>query len=274
MTLQNAQSILQARKRAEDELVRAKDALEARTSELANSLAMLRATLESTTDGVLVTDGSGRITGFNERLRGMWDLPVGMLSAGEHPALVRWNSRRFEDPQQFIRRVDEIYASGPPETFDLLELTDGRVFERFSRILFVDGQKAGRVWSHRDITEQRRAHESLREQSEWLRITLSSIGDAVITTDTQGCVTSLNPVAESLTGWKTSDAQGVPLDAVFRIVNEQSREPVDSPAKRALREGRIVGLANHTILIAKDGAERAIDDSAAPIKNNNGTILG
>jgi PAS domain S-box-containing protein len=124
------------------------------------------------------------------------------------------------------------------------------------------------------VLQRQRTEQALRQQSEWLRVTLSSIGDAVITTDTAGRVTSLNAVAESLTGWTREEANGQSLDAVFRIVNEQSREAVENPAMRALREGRVVGLANHTVLIARDGTERAIDDSAAPIRDEKGNLLG
>ena len=116
--------------------------------------------------------------------------------------------------------------------------------------------------------------EALHEQREWLRVTLSSIGDAVITTDTKGSITYLNPVAVSLTGWTQEDAAGIPLELVFKIINEKTRQAVENPATRALREGLVVGLANHTLLIAKDGTERAIDDSAAPIRNANGEVAG
>src|SRR5262249_22160651 len=108
---------------------------------------------------------------------------------------------------------------------------------------------------------------ALHEQQEWFRVTLASIGDAVITTDTNGCVTFMNPWAQGLTGWTLKEAVGVPLESVFRIVNEETRRTVENPAARALREGLVVGLANHTLLIGKDGTERAIDDSAAPIRN-------
>jgi PAS domain S-box-containing protein len=118
------------------------------------------------------------------------------------------------------------------------------------------------------------AEESLRKQSDWLRVTLSSIGDAVISTDAEGRVTFLNGVAEALTGWTNAEATGRPLPEVFVIVNEGTRQPVENPALRALREGIIVGLANHTLLIARDGTERPIDDSAAPIRDDAGTILG
>jgi len=105
-------------------------------------------------------------------------------------------------------------------------------------------------------------------------VTLSSIGDAVITTDAEGKVTFLNPVAQTLTGWTQNDAAGLPLDEVFRIINQESRHTVENPATRALREGLIVGLANHTLLIAKDGKERAIDDSAAPIRDDKDVVVG
>ena len=124
------------------------------------------------------------------------------------------------------------------------------------------------------LLARQRAEEALQKQSEWLRITLSSIGDAVISTDAEGRVTFLNGVAETLTGWSQAEAVGRPLPDVFQIVNEATRQPVENPALRALREGTIVGLANHTILIARDGTERPIDDSAAPMRDGAGAMVG
>lgn len=118
------------------------------------------------------------------------------------------------------------------------------------------------------------AHARITESREVFRVTLRSIGDAVITTDIKGCVTYINGVGESLTGWSHEDALGQSLDRVFPIVNEVTRQPVENPAMRALREGVVVGLANHTVLIKKDGAECPIDDSAAPIRNEHGYVSG
>ncbi|MEO8836396.1 MAG: PAS domain S-box protein, partial [Caldimonas sp.] len=126
----------------------------------------------------------------------------------------------------------------------------------------------------RHLAARDRAEATIAAQGERLRTTLASIGDAVVTTDIDARVTNLNPVAESLTGWSSAEAAGEPLDAVFRIVNESTRERVASPAVRALREGIVVGLANHTLLIRKDGAHTPIDDSAAPIRNADGQVLG
>jgi PAS domain S-box-containing protein len=112
------------------------------------------------------------------------------------------------------------------------------------------------------------------ERGEILGITLRSIGDAVITTDVEGRITSLNVVAESLTGWPNEEAFGKPLDTVFRIFNEDTLQPVASPAARALREGVVVGLANHTVLIDRNGDSHAIDDSAAPMRDDRGQTCG
>ena len=120
----------------------------------------------------------------------------------------------------------------------------------------------------------RRAQRQANDRLELLQVTLRSIGDAVITTGTDGRVTYLNAVAESLTGWKRTDATGEPLESVFRIINEDTRAPVESPATRALRQGVVVGLANHTVLIQKEGGEIPIDDSAAPIRDERGRVSG
>src|SRR3954470_11561050 len=120
----------------------------------------------------------------------------------------------------------------------------------------------------------RRANARANERRELLRISLLSIGDAVITTDVEGRVRSMNAVAETLTGWTERDALGRPLDEVFRIVNEDTRQPVSSPATRALRDGVVAGLTDHTLLIGKDGEERPIDDSAAPIRDEHGRVSG
>jgi PAS domain S-box-containing protein len=119
----------------------------------------------------------------------------------------------------------------------------------------------------------RRAQRRSNDQRELIRVTFASIGDGVITTDRDGRIIYLNTVAESLTGWKLEEASGEPLDAVFRIVSEAKREPVENPARWAVNEGTVVGLANHAILIAKNGAERPIDDSAAPIRMD-GDVIG
>lgn len=126
----------------------------------------------------------------------------------------------------------------------------------------------------RHARQQDLAARVIREQRDQLRVTLASIGDGVIVTDEHLNVTLLNSVAESLTGWPADAAIGKPLEEVFRIVHEQTRRPAPNPARQALREGSIVYLANHTLLISRDGTDRPIDDSAAPIRGIGGETMG
>ena len=125
-----------------------------------------------------------------------------------------------------------------------------------------------------DITERKRADEALRASEQWLSTTLRSIGDAVIATDIKGLVTLMNHVAGNLTGWDVAEAVGKPLEDVFNIINEQTGERAENPVARVLREGVVVGLANDTVLIAKDGTKRPVADSGAPMRDDEGNIIG
>lgn len=142
--------------------------------------------------------------------------------------------------------------------FVAISLTAGWMGERLHA-----ARKAAKQAADRAVAERER-----------LRVTLASIGDAVIVTDAQGAVLSLNAVAELLTGWPSAEASGQPLQNVFRIANESTRLSVEDPCAKVLRTGKIVGLANHTILLARNGREWPIDDSAAPIRDAQGTICG
>jgi PAS domain S-box-containing protein len=131
--------------------------------------------------------------------------------------------------------------------------------------------------SHRLRLAKLRIEEDAQEifsQREWLRVTLGSIGDGVIATDRDGNITFLNSVAESLTGWSQKEATGQPMEKVFPIVNESTRASVVNPVRKVLKTQEVVSLANHTVLIAKDGNERPIDDSAAPIRGDDENTLG
>lgn len=117
-------------------------------------------------------------------------------------------------------------------------------------------------------------YKTIEIQRSQLLITLRSIGDAVIATDVEGNVTFMNPVAEDVTGWTIAEARGIALEGIFRILNERTRVTVNNPVREVLEKGCIVGLANHTLLVRKDGTEVPIDDSAAPIRNPHGHIVG
>jgi len=165
------------------------------------------------------------------------------------------------------------------------------VWEYENRYIGKDGRKVTIAWNSvalrdeqgnicgtqgvgRDITARKRAEEELFKKGQWLTTTLRSIGDAVIATDAKGIVSFMNHVAEDLTGWDEAKAVGKPLKDVFNIINEQTGEPAENPVARVIREGIVVGLANHTVLIAKDGTKRAIADSGAPMKDVEGNVIG
>jgi PAS domain S-box-containing protein len=126
----------------------------------------------------------------------------------------------------------------------------------------------------RQLSDKKRAQEELARHQEWLRVTLTSIGDAVITTDTAGRITFLNPVAESLTGWGHNEAVGQPVAEVFKVVDENSRKPADDIVALVLTDRRVTLLASDTSLIARDGHETPIEDSAAPILDSAGHLIG
>jgi len=164
------------------------------------------------------------------------------------------------DENEFRAALDEV----PTMSLDQFQKVCNALYElagQMSRLAFHNLQQA------RAISERMAAENNLK-------ITLQSIGDAVITTDNEGIITRMNPVAEQLTGWTAVDAVGCPLVEVFNIINTETREREPDPVEYVLRNKQTVALSNHTVLIAKDRSERQIADSAAPIMNNNGDMVG
>jgi PAS domain S-box-containing protein len=149
-----------------------------------------------------------------------------------------------------------------------------RTIVRLALLLLVGGSAVAVAMSAAVGRRVVAVERALQANAEQLRVTLASIGDGVITADLRANVVSLNPVGEALTGWNQAEAAGRPIDEVIRIVAESSREPLENPAQRALRQGYVAGLSNHTVLISRDGTERPIDDSAAPIRDREGRVTG
>ena len=143
------------------ELIRAKEALERKTAELALSLSMMQATLDSTTDAIVVTDMNGNVRDFNEKYAQMMGVTLAQLKKANVNKLRIKFGQRFKDPEGFVSRVMEIYRTAPAETFEVLEWKDGTILERFSQTQLLDGKPVGRVWSFRNVTERKRAEENL-----------------------------------------------------------------------------------------------------------------
>ncbi len=181
------------------------------------------------------------------------------------------------DAEFYHERIKKAIVSEIPVAYeDEVNLPTGNKFflSTYTRISNRAGEIEGiQILSH-DITDRKQTEAALRESEENLAITLNSIGDAVISTDINGLVVRMNPVAEKLCGWQLTEVSGKPLAEVFTIINAETRQTVADPVKRVLEKGEIVGLANHTILVSKNGAEYQIADSAAPIKNKAGAITG
>ena len=265
VALQNANTILIARQRAERELLEAKEALERKTQELAHSLAMMHATLESTSDGILVTDGSGQVTVFNQRYVDMWDLPPETMDTRDHRQLLELCGRQFKDPGRFRARIEEIYASSPPESFDVLELADGRVFERTSRIQCVDKKNVGRVWSFREVTESRRADE-IRFR---LAAIVESSDDAIVSKTLDGIITTWNIGAERMFGYRADEVIGKPITI---LIPPSSLDEEPEILARLRRGERIEHY--ETVRVRKDGSLLDVALTVSPVKDGNGKIIG
>ncbi|HTG43192.1 MAG TPA: PAS domain S-box protein, partial [Verrucomicrobiae bacterium] len=260
VALQNAKAILLSRERAERELLEAEQALRRSNQQITNIL-------ESITDGFFAVDKEWRFTYLNEK--GVEILrPLGKTRAS-----VMGKDFWSEFPESLGTALQENYRRAAAEQittqFESYYVPLGAWFD-----VRIYPSANGLSVYFRDVTRRKQAELELRQQQQWFQVTLSSIGDAVITTDTSGLVTFQNPVAEALTGWKAGEACGKPLRDIFKIVNEENGEPAENPVDQVLRKGFTVGLPNHTALIARDGKATAIEDSAAPIRDQSGNLAG
>ena len=249
-------------------------AIERRSAEdaMRQSEAKFRGLFESMMEGVYRTTCDGRFLVVNPAFVQM----LGYASAEEiyatPAASLYWYTA---DRDAYVRRMD---GSGEVRNIEsILRRKDG------SMLVVVDNgrvvrDKHGRISGYEgtiaDITERKKAETEIFQAKERAQITLQSIGDAVITTDSEGRIDYMNPAAESLTGWESRAAQGRSIAAVFTLIDEVTRAPSDNPVIRCLREIQVVGPAEHTVLVNPRGQEIAIQDSAAPILDRAGNLIG
>ena len=232
----------------------------------------LESIIENTSDAFALFDTHGHITAVNaafERTYG-WSMSeaVGKELPMVPPEAVDMVKRKFEE---VVSTGKAIHYTGTRmrrngDRFEMM-MTITPVKDRRGRVVSIAG-------IGRDITEISRMMALTEEQKEELRVTLESIGDAVIATDRNGIVTFLNPVASGLTGYTSEEAVGRHVGEIFHIINEETRKPVDIPVDIVLRERRVVGMANHTVVISRQGRECMIADSASPIRDAQGEITG
>jgi len=262
---------LRLRKRSEEQLAQSLDALRERERQLANLMNNLpgmayRCRNDPHWTMLFVSDGVKELLGYEpEDLIGNSRVAYNDLILPSYHTQI-WNAWQevLKDKRTLTLEYEVRTASG--EIKWVWEQVNG-VYDENGELRFLEGLIM-------DITELKKTEAALRRREQDLEVTLQSIGDAVITTDTHGRITRMNPIAERLTGWSSEEAQGRPLNDVFRIISTITRQVHPDPVSQVLRTGRVVGLANHTSLIARDGIEYQIADSAAPIVDLDGRILG
>ncbi len=228
--------------------------------------------LETANEGIWVVDPQAKTTYVNKKM-------AEMLGYSPEEIIGKMFSDFIEEEDKpHIKLNLERREQGIAETFEFKFVRkDGSRLWTISSVTPLpnkDGKFAGSRGMITDITERKLAEFALKESEQRYATTLASIGDAVIATDAKGKITFMNAVAEDLTGWTFSEASMKPAKEVFYIINEHTRHKVEDPVTKVLDEGAIVGLANHTILVRKDGTEIPIDDSGAPIKDQDGNITG
>ena len=241
-------------------------------SALRDSEARFRALFDNVVDGVYQVTPAGEIVSMNPAL-------VRMLGCEDAKELGRQNvADLFVEPKERERLVAELKTYGRVRNFEYrLRRRDGReiVAVENSRVVRdAQGRELYYEGTVTDITQRKAAERALFNEKERAEVTLQSIGDAVVTTDECGNIDYLNPVAEQLTGWERRDAQGLPIGEIVRLSDESTGAEVENPVLRCLAEGRVVQLADNVVLTSRDGAAVAIQDSAAPIQDRNGVVVG
>src|ERR1700722_10743675 len=262
--LETAASVLQIRQRAEQEIRRTNELLEQRTRELSQALVIMRATLESTVDAILVIDEKGKITDFNQRYIDIWKVPFEVLEGSTASHLWELASHNFNDPQRFIARIEEITVT-EQESFDLLELKDGRNFERYSKVLSVEGQSRGRVWSFRDVSERHLAEIT----SHRLAAIVASSDDAIIGKDLNSIITSWNFGAERIFGYTADEMIGTSIMRLIPSDRQDEEQEILSHIRRGERFDHF-----ETIRVAKDGRQLNLSITVSPIKDSTGHVVG
>ena len=228
--------------------------------------------LETANEGIWIVDSKARTTYVNNKMAEMLGYSPEEMSGKKLSDFIE------EDDEHKVAANLERRRKGIAESFEFKFVRkDGSRLWTISNVtplLDKEGKFAGSLGMLNDITERKRVEEALQESEQRYATTLASIGDAVVATDITGKITFMNAVAEELTGWTLPEASMKPAREVFKIINEDTRQEVEDPVRKVLDEGAIVGLANHTILLGKDGTETPIDDSGAPIRDRNGNIKG
>jgi PAS domain S-box-containing protein len=264
VALQTASAVLKIKEQADREIRKSNEELQKRSLELAEALAVMNATLDATNDAILTTNESGRVTNFNENYLVMWRASRALLESAVGPEVWEWSSRFFADPAQFIAGVNRI-AAGEAEVADVLELKDGRMIERFSKKLTLNGRGVGRVWSFRDVTERLLAEINSRR----LAAIVSSSDDGIVGKDLQSIVTSWNGGAERIFGYTAAEMIG---SSIMRLIPADIQSEERTILDRIARGERLEHF--ETVRVTKRGELIDVSITVSPIKDSSGQVVG
>jgi PAS domain S-box-containing protein len=224
---------------------------------------------------LVVLDGDCRVITAN---RAFYQTFQVMPEATEHHLLYDLGNRQWDIPALRHRLENVLLTSTAVQDFEVTHefptIGQKTILLNARRIDRGGSRAPLLLLAMEDITERKRAERLLQQDHDWLDVTLASIGDAVLATDTAAAITFLNPEAERLTGWTAQDARGREIDEVLVLISQDTRQPVENPVNRVLREGTIVGMATRTMLKTRDGREIPVADSGAPIRSSDGTLHG
>src|SRR5690606_576364 len=224
-----------------------------------------RAMLAVTRDGILVVDRDGRISDFSERAISLWQLPRDLLEERDLRSFVEFTSERVANSEEYLARLEQIEASQPEETFDRIELLDGRLFERTSRLQRGDGRIEGRIWSFRDVTERDRAEDAHAR----LAAVVESSDDAIISKSLEGVIRSWNEGARRIFGFEAEEMIGKPITLL--LPKDRVHEEFD--ILRRLQRGERVKHFE-TVRVHKSGRLLDISVTISPIRDGHGNVVG